>query len=163
MTQLSDLRDLAEDHSISIVVLLQRALVVANERRADARWIWRELEGYQTADDLPSYRWVYGQLHSWDRYNGLRPVLIRSDALANALARRPIGDRIATVEELIRSTPSGEPIEMRLPAPVLAGFVAELGRDDVQLPYLVDRSQYVSIVDAVRTRVVSWSLTVADG
>jgi len=153
----------ALDKSIRVSDLLRKALLVARKLNiVDLEsWILSELNGYSNTDavSFPPYRWVSGEIKSFNPYNGMwLPIMFpESEAkIHQTLTRRPCGQAIAEIENLISSTKDGQ-LSMSYSSDVQAKLIK--AADLISPPVLmVPGARFHGIVDAVRTTILDWAL-----
>ncbi len=153
----------ALDKSIRTSDLLRKALLVARKLKITdlESWVLSELNGYSDTDiaSFPAYRWVSGEIKSFNPYNGMWMPIIFSVSEADvhhALTRRPCGQAIAEIENLISTTKEG-----KLSMPYSSNVQAKLIKaGDLMSPpvLIVSESRLHGIVDAVRTTILNWAL-----
>ncbi len=63
----------ALDRSIRVSDLLRKVLLVAKKLKiADLEsWILHELNGYSDSSTVPEYRWMTGEIKTFNPYNGM--------------------------------------------------------------------------------------------
>ena len=63
----------ALDKSTRVSDLLRKALLVARKLKVIdlESWILSELNGYSDGSSIPDYRWVSGEIKSFNPYNGM--------------------------------------------------------------------------------------------
>jgi len=168
------LQQLATDNSTDITELLRKALLVATKLGLQPfrDWVSRELQGYEeNAGNLPVYRKLNGTLKI--RYRRLTPFIptseeIKSQTLEVPLTNGvPIGIPISSLSTFLQS---GNCV---FSYSADGSLRDEINRNHNQLldptkledvRVCVNRDYIASIIDAVRTKVLEWSLQLeADG
>lgn len=158
-----ELQHEALDKSIRVSDLLRKALLVAKKLKISEleSWILSELNGYSNTnkDSFPEYRWISGQIRSFNPYNGMwLPIMFpESEAhVHRALTRRPCIQSIAEIESLIPSAKDGQ-LSMPYSAETQSRLIkaADLPSPPV---LIVAESRLHGIVDAVRTTILDWAL-----
>ena len=155
-----ELQRAAMDHAQEVAVIVRKAMVVATKLRLnDFRdWCTDEMNGY-SKKSVPPYRIVRGQLKAFNPYNGWIPVMMDNVALQNTLSQRAIGQAINELEHLLKEKGDGT-LQVPLPHDILMkvfGNSEELHLGMVPT-LLVGRNQLAGIVQAVRNKVLEWSL-----
>lgn len=153
----------ALDKSTRVSDLLRKALLVARKLKiVDLEsWILSELNGYSDTDaaSFPPYRWIHGEIKSFNPYNGMWLPIMFPEAEAKihqALTRRPCSQAIAEIENLISRTKDGQ-LSMPYSPDVQAKLIN--AADLLSPPVLiVPESRLYGIVDAVRTTILDWAL-----
>lgn len=145
----------ALDSNTRICDLLRKAAVVAKKLRvADfEKWVNQELNGYRGGEDVPEYRQLRTEIKAWNPYHGWIPVIFADDL--SSMKDFPNSVRMGQIEELLRS--DSPFFTTPLPARVAQYIMEEAGLPLVPSRH-IGRSQLASIVDAVRTRVLDWTV-----
>lgn len=152
----------AYDNAASLSNMLRKAKAVAVklQLKQPIQWVEAELNGY-TTDEVPEYRKIHGRLKAHNPYNGLIPMVCNDSELeaivSSYWSREPTG----TIEHLLQTTKS----------PMLpitgdkAALLAEMSSvPDFQMYLLFSPSAFQGILNAVRNKVLDWSLQLqADG
>jgi hypothetical protein len=151
----------ALDKSVHISDLLRKALLVAKKLKiVDLEsWILSELNGYTDASMIPDYRWVSGEIKSFNPYNGMwLPIMFHESQseMHNALTKRQCGQAIAEIESLISTTKDGQ-LCMQYSSEVQAKFIESLDLDSPPV-LIVPESRLHGIIDTVRTMILDWAL-----
>ncbi|MDR6583827.1 AbiTii domain-containing protein [Herbaspirillum frisingense] len=149
-----ELVEMANDRAVSVADLLRRSLVAAS--RLDlvevTSWLTDELNGYQTGE-VPEYRRLRGELMVHNPYNGLVPLHLPVKE-AKVLSESRLAQSIPQLEELLHTSGTlvsrfSHEIEQKLMKRMDMPFV----------PYRVLQVvQLRGVVEAVRSRVLAWSL-----
>jgi len=149
----------AMDCSIKVSDLLRKAYVVAKKLKVEKffNWINFELNGYKKASELPDYRSVVGRIKAYNPYRGWIPVMLDSktdDVLCHNTVKQPA----AELENLVLSASKDKSfLVMQFPKKVEHKLMESFDED--YIPSLImDISQVVGVLDAVRNTVLNWSL-----
>ena len=161
------LQQLATDNNTDIMELLRKALLVAAKLglRPFRDWANQELQGYGTSH-VPEYRHVHAELKVDNPYHGLIPFLIDDKEMMEAICNVPIQEPIGSLVDLmeIRYEDKGH---LRVPmSPQQKLILMRMQDNFVQLEPVrtIGRNQVAAILDAVRTKILNWSLQLeADG
>lgn len=152
----------ALDPSVSVLVLLRKALVVAKKLGLQEfqSWIDLELEGYTEKKSIPRYRYIQGKLKGWNPYHGWQPVIagdIETLELHEELCHYPVGQPISELIDLVQNRNSYSMLHAHLPGELEALLVASLGgRTNVQLR--ISSAGITGILEAVRDAILRWAL-----
>ena len=154
-----ELEQLAQSSSTDLLELLRRAKVIASRLLLgeDAAWIDQEIQGYQSPTAVPPYRIIPSELRVRNPYHGWNPVAWGGPGELQAhFASASIRLTIAEIVDLLRQ--DGEP-SMSL-AQSEMDILSFDNPDFTQLPSarFFARASFVAITEAVRTRVLNWSL-----
>jgi len=71
-----ELQKEATDSKVPASTLLRKALILANKLdcKEDLKWIESELNGYESIDEIPTYRRLKGIVEAKNPYKGWIPV-----------------------------------------------------------------------------------------
>lgn len=140
--------------------LLRMALVVARKLGvADFEaWVNAELNGYEPDTECPKYRQLRGDLKAWDPHQGWISVVFRNSDIAEIVAKNPNTQRISELESVLAEGANADgPLILNYPAAAEAMLMKSF-----QIPRRpalhIGRSQIQGLVDAVRNKVLDWSL-----
>jgi len=160
-----ELQQQAQSGSSDVSELLRRAKVVASKLRLDDfdEWFEHELSGYPKDADVPDYRVVRSRLMMKNPYHGLQPVFFRGNvrkgqtSLAEHFASVKVRESIGRVAFLSCSK------EGQLECAISDGEMKALlaGSEELRLippVRLLDVAGFAAILDAVRNRILKWSL-----
>ena len=161
------LQQLATDNSTDITELLRKSLLVATKLGLQSfrNWVNQELHGYGVSD-VPAYRHVRAELKADNPNQGLIPFLIDDKEMMEAVCDAPLQEPIGSLADLmeIRYEDKGH---LRVPmTPKQKLILMHMQDNFVQLEPVrtIGRNQVAAILDAVRTKILEWSLQLeADG
>lgn len=150
----------ATDNTFSVAELLRKAKIAAVKLDLNEflEWIEKELNGYSSTDEVPSYRSVSGEVKGWNPYHGWQPVVFGNPETQKLLSERKVGQPVGGLQDLLEGKGGNGSYFMAFPAEIEKKL-----RDgfDIQPPNIklhIDRSQVSGILDAVRNVVLDWSL-----
>lgn len=152
----------ALDPSVSVLVLLRKALVVTKKLGVQEfqNWIDLELGGYTEKESIPNYRYVQGQLKGWNPYHGWQPVIagdVETLEFHEELCHYPVGQPISELIDLVQNRDSRSMLHARLSGELEAFLVVNLGgRTKVQLR--ISSAGITGILEAVRDAILRWAL-----
>ena len=146
----------AYDNSASLANMLRKAKAVAVKLQLQQpmEWVESELNGYKVGD-VPDYRRLTGQAQTRNPFHGWQPVMFDDIELERIICRMPINNPISEIEHLLET--AGKP------SIALSGKQVDLLCQMGNMPTLpisvfFSRGSFVSILDAVRNKVLDWSL-----
>ncbi|UII62454.1 hypothetical protein RMA73_11950 [Xanthomonas translucens pv. translucens] len=149
------------DQSQSVSDVLRKALVVSTKLKLIdfQQWCDLEVNGYGGAE-VPPYRIVNGTVKAHNPYNGWIPVIMSDSESQQLISQRAVGQPVGELEHLVSSKEKGH-LQMTFPSEALYKI---FGRSESfqlgMIPILIiGRSQVVSILEAVRNKILNWSLT----
>ena len=144
--------------------LLRTARMVASrlKRDADHRWIERELHGYPKKAAVPKYRVLKGELRAFNPFNGMYiPVSFDNPKLQRDAATVHFRPSIGNLYEIVTS-PKTDWVKVNFSEEQLSAF-RRMDADpahDALVPFRrFAKSQINGIFDAVRNRLLDWTLT----
>jgi AbiTii len=142
--------------------ILRKAFVVATKLNVDEFKIWieAELKGYPNTQDIPPYRNIIGTVKAWNKYNGWIPVIVEGTEINKFISNRDITQPISEIEFLCHQKKEGGILQVPLPHDLIMElFSSSKAYHLGMIPTLiVDKSQLVGILDAVRNEILNWSL-----
>lgn len=152
----------AYDKGASLSNMLRKTKAVAAklQLKQPMQWVEAELNGYG-ASEVPAYRKLSGKARTRNPYHGWQPLMFGDAEIEQMVCGHPIPNSISEIEHLLE-TP-GEP------SIALSGKAAQMLCGMADMPTLpinvfFSRGLFVSILDAVRNKVLDWSLQLqADG
>ena len=143
----------------SVTRLINMAKLAATKLGQDefAAWCQKELEGYETLDGMPEYRWVTGKVEGYNPVQGRwQPVFVPDPEMATAIGRRSVGTSLPALESLLQEQSSGE-LSMSLSPKTEAALLKGIG-ETVELSFHFGRSSITHIVETVRTTILNWTI-----
>jgi hypothetical protein len=152
----------ALDPNVRIADLLRKSKVVAVKLGLTefGAWVENEINGYPDNQSLPDYRKQVGRLKARNPYQGWMPAIIRDREFELEVSTCYVTDPIGPLEETIRRSLEEEvgyvfhPLNGRQQA-VLAEFFDVYMEFQVHVP----AATAIGILDAVRNRVLDWSIS----
>ncbi len=160
-----ELQQNALDPSVRVSDLLRKSLVTAKKLGIDEfeSWIEKELNGYSTENDAPSYRVLRGQVVAWDIYRGWQPVFFENfdDAilLSKCIALQPIG----VIESALQQSADNASLYADF-NPATEEKIIRLLDSPAQVTRKVSPHSLVTVTESVRNIILRWSLQMeADG
>ena len=155
------LQELASDSHNEIADLLRKALLVASKLNlADFRqWISNELNGYAGANELPPYRVINGDLRAQNPVHGLIPFLIEDAELMAMIRRVNVAESVSSLSHMMSDRKPGAICYFF--APEQEAMLMRMQGDFAQMRPLrvVGANQLAGILQAVRTRVLDWAIS----
>jgi hypothetical protein len=152
-----ELEQEAYDGNASISNMLRKAKSVAVklQLKQPIEWVEAELSGYRTAD-VPDYRIVTGRVKAHNPYNGLIPVMCNNAEFERIISEHRVREPAKAIEHLLEA--EGDPMVS------FSSEKAEMlsrwsGSPTFPIYLILPRSSLASILDAVRNKVLDWSLS----
>ncbi|MEJ6486500.1 hypothetical protein N0Y54_35455 [Nostoc punctiforme UO1] len=143
--------------SISVLILLRKAYVVARKLkiRQFQEWIELELNGYN-GHPIPEYRSVRGQLRAWNPFHGWHQIVTYDqnlleiyETVCNCSIRQSISELSALTDD-----PDNE-LQMQLPHRI-ESFLASSVSTSVKVS--ISSASVKRIVESVRDVILEWAL-----
>ncbi|MEH2045196.1 AbiTii domain-containing protein [Nostoc sp.] len=143
--------------SISVLILLRKAYVVARKLniRQFQEWIELELNGYK-GHPIPEYRAVKGQLRAWNPYHGWHQIVTHDQNLLEiyeTVCNYSIGQSISELSALTNN--ADNELQMQLP-PRVESFLAYSVSTSVKVG--ISSASVKRIVESVRDVILEWVL-----
>lgn len=156
-----ELQQLASDSEKNILDLLRKAFLVATKLNLGEfkQWIQNELNGYKS-DELPPYRQVHAQVKGRNPYHGLLPIGFPDKEMERTLSAVPIRDSISALYDLIENRNPTDVLHMQMPfeAQRIVSQLLDTPFQDIEVYWVLQRSQIVEIMDIVRNTILEWAL-----
>jgi len=170
MTLLREIQAAAVDPTADLPSLLRKCKVLATRLRSEQVKLWldRELNGYDSIDDLPSYRKL--RVQSLGNFTG--PLGISGKGMPISMHCIPekfrerlqhtyLTQPISGIVDLVSGEPGDNSMES-WPAEIVAHVADKIYEDMncVSAWKVIPRNVLVGIVDTVRTRVLNFALEI---
>lgn len=149
----------ALDRKVPVTDLLRKALVVAKKLKISEleEWITKELSGYSETDTVPDYRVIRGQVRGWNPYRGWQPIYFPNAEMEDKLSQRGNCQTVAEIENIINERSEKGTLQIPFTGKVHQQLCNAIG-DKIDISLIVQPSNLIRIIDAVRTIVLNWSL-----
>lgn len=149
----------ALDRKVPVTDLLRKALVVAKKLKILEleEWITKELSGYSETDTVPDYRVITGQVRGWNPYRGWQPIYFPNAEMEEKLSQRGNCQTIAEIENFVNERSEKGTLQIPFTGKIHKQLCNAIG-DQIDISLIVQPSNLVRIIDAVRTIVLNWSL-----
>lgn len=160
----------------SLVLELQRVAMTPEEKVADIvrkasvvaaklhmaefkEWCDNELKGYETRK-VPDYRLIRGELKAFNPYNGWIPVMIQDSEIMDKLSYREIGQSIGELQHLYETRSDDSNLQVPLPHQWIQKIFSKSPEYQMGMipTLLVGHAQLYGILEAVRNKILEWSL-----
>jgi hypothetical protein len=140
---------------VSDLLRKAKAIAVKLELPELEEWVEHELNGYPEGD-VPEYRVIVGQVKGRNPFHGWQPVIFGSREIEEAYSKRRVYQRVAELENAVALSRGGE---LTIP---FTSHAIQLLRDatgfDFDFTLMVNGSNVVGLLDAVRNTLLEWSL-----
>lgn len=145
------------DSKATVSFLLRKALVVSKKLGVPdiEAWIEQELNGY--SHEVPPYRRVKGQVKARNPYMGWIPVTFTDDEEAEILSHQNLGQPISELEDLVKGDES-QTLNIYY-SDFIQNALNKANGTDFRCALQVSSAKVKSALDAVRTRVLEWALS----
>jgi hypothetical protein len=161
MSLVSDLQKEALNNRTSVLDLLNKAFAVAKKLNLEKfeKWTELELEGYKEYDDLPTYRFVQGVLKYRNPFHGWCPLIVDDEEIYSKITHRPVNQPISEIQALIDQGEKQKNYQLQTMPQGLELFLRQnLSLPDFELSIHIDPSQMKGVLEAVRKKILTWSL-----
>lgn len=155
-----EIQNLATESSHDICDLLRKTLLVATKLKLDDFKVWvnNELNGYPTGP-VPEYRKASAEVRLKNPYHGLIPVHFSSQETADWFSKVELHDPIGNLVSILKSKSDSKtgpvyPLTHEQEA-YLINEQEGLGLQPIRT---LSYSDLDTIIDAVRTRILEWTL-----
>lgn len=153
---IDELQRAAADPNISTTELLRKARIAAS--KLDTKdledWTRQELNGYQSASELPSYRIVRGKVEALNHWSGGWQAIIFVDPKdENLVSKGYILNSLGELEDL----PKDGAFHLIFPPENLA-IIREAVNENLEAHLSISRSHIDGVLHAVRNTILEWSL-----
>lgn len=155
------LQELASDSDHDIADLLRKALVVATKLQLHdfKEWVLSELNGYEDLNSLPEYRRIKGDLRAQNPFHGLIPFIINEPEIREVVTKILVHESVSSIQQLVDSRESGSICFFFGPEQEAALMRMQGGFAPLRPVRVVGPNQLISILNAVRTRMLEWALS----
>lgn len=156
-----ELQQLAADGEKNILDLLRKALLVATKLNLIElkQWVQNELNGYKR-DKLPAYRQIHAQVKGRNPYHGLISIRFPDKEMEWALSSVPINDSVSALYDLIEHKKPTDVLHRQMPfeAQRIVSQLLESPFQNIEVFWVLQRSQIVEILETIRNTILEWSL-----
>ncbi|MBK9209301.1 MAG: hypothetical protein IPL71_13755 [Anaerolineales bacterium] len=156
-----ELQQLASDSEKNIIDLLRKALLVATKLNLVEfrQWVQNELNGYK-GGELPAYRQIHAQVKGKNPYHGLIPIGFPDKEMEWTFSSVPVRDSVSALYDLIEHRKPTDVLYMQMPfeAQRMVSQLLESPFQNIEVYWVLQRSQIVEILDAIRNTILEWSL-----
>lgn len=140
--------------SLSNMLRKAKAVAVKLQLQQPIEWVEAELKGYTSAE-VPDYRLIEGRARTRNPFHGWQPLMFGDAEIERIVCEFPIRNSVKEIEHLIEGESE--------PSIALSGQQAQMLCDMAGMPTLsisvfFPRGRFVFILDAVRNKVLDWSL-----
>ena len=155
-----EIQRLATDRSQDVSDLLRKSLLVATKLKLDdfKIWIESELHGWR-GERVPEYREARAEIRLKNPFHGLIPFFVADAEIMDLLCNIEIRDPIESLLHLVRNHSAGDPSPVHPLTPKQVAFILQhqdgMGLEPVRV---LSITKVASVVDAVRTTILEWSL-----
>lgn len=155
------LQELASDSDHDISDLLRKALVVATKLQLSdfKEWVLSELNGYNDLNALPEYRRITGDLRAQNPFHGLIPFIINEPEIRELVTNILVRESVSSVQQLVDSRKDGSICFFFGPEQEAALMRMQGGSARLRPVRVIGPNQLISILSAVRTRMLEWALS----
>lgn len=140
--------------SLSNMLRKAKAVAVKLQLQQPMEWVEAELNGYTNAE-VPDYRVIAGRAKSRNPFHGWQPLMFGDADIERMVCEFPIRNSVREIEHLMEG--EGEP-SIALNGKQVETLCEMAGMPTLPISVFFPRGRFVSILDAVRNKVLDWSL-----
>ena len=159
MTAIHLLQNKALDSSITMTELLRLAYSISVKLNLTdfQKWLYSEMYGYKSVEDLPEYRFIQGIMLAFNPVLGWQTVKIYDSKIIEYLRRIAMTDKISEIEHLLEHSEHLQFVYRELPLKIRKHFAENnFGMGAV---IMLNDQKLAGIADAVRNKILEWSLS----
>ena len=148
------------DKEISVSDILRKAKVAAVKLELVdfQEWINNELNGYtKSAEELPPYRQLHGELKVFNPYRGWQPVFFEDPSSDKRYSSAPLGQAIGPLEAGLRETKPKSFHAFSL-SPERKNHIINMLEVDMDIALFLNKTMLDNIVELVRNILLDWTL-----
>lgn len=147
-------REALEDN-ISIESLMRKAYLVARKLNLTEfeEWINQEQNGYK--GQVPEYRYIVGEIKSWNPYHGWMPMVLSAD-IADMISKMPIPTSISELQDVYNSSDST--IGLSVNGKLTEWFNEHMDYMPTKYQFFSSKSELYRIMSTVRNKILDWAL-----
>lgn len=152
-----ELQSDALNPEVAVDDLLRKALVVSRKLGLSEvqEWVGSELGGYATGE-VPPYREIRGELKFFNPVQGRWvPAHIPHDDLADSIRKQNCFQSVGELRDLLAG--NAKVLLIKFPAGAQQQLM-DMFQEDMEPALHVPRQAFVKVLDAVRNKVLDWSL-----
>lgn len=156
------LQEMASDSQNHLPDLLRKALLISSKLGLEdfRSWVLSELNGYESAEDIPDYRVIGSQLKVINPYHGYQPFIIEDGELARLISEVKIFESVESLQHLISRAYSKEQLTFPFPPEQKAALMRmQSGLAQLEPTRIIGANQVKSVLEQVRTQLLDWALT----
>ncbi len=160
-----ELQKEAMDDKVQVSALLRKAKVVAAKlQRTDIdEWLQKETQGYMENDSTPAYRKLPAEIQALDPATQVwMPVDFSNAEFGRKISFLNVGIGVSEIEALLDETIGNASISLgrEIPRSLLEkiGNNSALLQRGIKPTWRISRQQIPPILDAVRNKILDWSL-----
>jgi hypothetical protein len=155
------LQELASDSKNHLPDLLRKALLISSKLGLNdfRSWVLSELNGYQSAENIPDYRVIGSQLKVINPYHGYQPFIIEDSDLARLFSKVKIFESVESLQHLISRSNVKEQLTFPFPPEQKAALMRmQDGFARLEPTRIIGSNQVKSVLEQVRTQLLDWAL-----
>jgi hypothetical protein len=147
--------------NVDVSHLLRKAYTVAVKLKLEKfeAWCQYELNGYPKGVEIPEYRHIHGQVKAFNPYNGVWHIMRFDECpeLGEQVSNRQELSPIGQLQDLVAKADGSAMMAVILPMPVQHLLLrGDEAFNQVRLEF--GRSTVVKMLDAIRNKILEWSL-----
>ena len=155
------LQEMASDSQNHLPDLLRKALLISSKLGLEdfKSWVFSELNGYRSEEEVPEYRIIGSQLKVINPYHGYQPFIIEDGDLARIVSEVKIFESVESLQYLISKSNGKNKITFPFaPEQKVALMRMQGGFAQLEPTRVIGSNQVKSVLERVRTQLLDWSL-----
>lgn len=148
---------MALDKNVDIEELLRKAylIVVSINQKEIEEWILNEQNSYQSVDDLPEYRFLRGELKTYN-FGRWIPTQFSKQEQAQAFSKLPFTESISGIVEAYHNSSSGSASYSITDS--LTQILNKNGSFVTIYNYFVSTGQLKQAISSVQNKILHWTI-----
>lgn len=154
------LQNKALDSTVTMTELLRLAYLISVKLNLNdfQKWLYSEMHGYESVENLPEYRFIQGIMFAFNEFQGgWRTVKVYDSNLRDFLEHTAMTEKISEIEYLLKHHGDFQFVHKELPLFIQKHF-AEKNNGMRAVIYLGDQ-KLAGIINTVRDKILEWSLS----
>jgi hypothetical protein len=147
----------AANSTVPIDALLRRVKLAAAKLQLSGleTWVENELNGYP--DEVPKYRYVFGDPMGWNPHSGCVPIHSHDQKIMEIISRAPVAEPVGSIHDALNKN-LDRSLTLPIP-PANVTLLNEILSEKISRAALdVSRGHVVSILGSVRNMALEWAI-----
>ncbi|HTC19932.1 MAG TPA: hypothetical protein VK859_03735 [bacterium] len=146
--------------NIPVTELLRKTLVICQKLdfKDFQKWVESEMNGYDQAADIPSYRKIKGVVKAKNAFRGWIPVSFGNNEIEDMISITPFGQGISHLESAVNLRTEDSTISIPLPNGANELLNEFSGSYETVFYTFFQYPQLVEVIEKVKTIILKWTL-----